>query len=35
LTLLLPQRGCKPLQLLQSLFQLLHQGPHCQSKVCL
>ena len=29
---LFPPLGCKPPQLLQSLFQLLHQGPHAQSK---
>jgi hypothetical protein len=28
---LLTSWGCKPLQLLQSLLQLLHQGPHTQS----
>ena len=31
LTLLFPTWGCKPPQLLQSLLQLLHQGPHIQS----
>ena len=31
LTLLLPPWVCKPPQLLQSLLQLLHRGPHTQS----
>ena len=32
LTLLLPPRGSKAPQLLHSLLQLLHLGPHAQSK---